>query len=200
MSWSIQFWFPNIATYHSWSSGITMKKLHTLEENSAVKSLIAKCVICRHQIGGMFNVSGKIHCCLLIGKSRVTPKKNVTIPRLELVAAVLSVKIAALIRRELDIEWKNETFWTDSKVVLGYINNNTKKFKIFVANWIQQIHEGSNVSQWRYVPSKMNPADDASRRLDANPLIGLKDQIFFGTMKLLGQQKEQKPSLMKIQK
>ena len=100
-------------------------------------------------------------------KSRVTPKKYVTIPRLELVAAVLSVKIAALIRRELDIEWKNETFWTDSKVVLGYINN-TKKFKIFLANQIQQIHEGSNVSQWRYVPSKMNPADDASHGLDAN--------------------------------
>ena len=121
-------------------------------------------------------------------------------PLLELVAAVLSVKIAALMRTELDIEWKNQTFWRDIKVVLDYINNNTKKFKIFVANRIQQIHEGSNVSQWRYVPSKMNPADDASRRLDANPLIGLKDQIFFGTMKLLGQQKEQKPSLMKIQK
>ena len=103
-----------------------------------------------------------------MGKSRVTPKKYVTIPRLELVAAVLSVKIAALIRRELDIEWKNETFWTDSKVVLGYINNNTKTFKIFVANRIQQIHEGSNVSQWRYVPSKMNQADDASHRLDSN--------------------------------
>ena len=99
----------------------------------------------------LVNVSGKIHCCLLMGKSRVTPKKYVTIPHLELVAAVLSVKIAALIRRELDIEWKNETFWTDSKVVLGYINNNTKKFKIFVANRIQQIHEGSNVSLWRYV-------------------------------------------------
>ena len=81
-----------------------------------------------------------------MGKSRVTPKKYVTIPHLELVAAVLSVKIAALIRRELDIEWKNETFWTDSKVVLGYINK-TKKFKIFVANQIQQIHEDSNVSQ-----------------------------------------------------
>ena len=113
-------------------------------------------------------LSGKTHCCLLMGKSRVTPKKYVTIPRLELVAAVLSVKIAALIRRELDIEWKNETFWMDSKVVLGYINDNTKKMKIFVANRIQQIHEGSNVSQWRYVPSKMNPADDASHRLDSN--------------------------------
>ena len=94
----------------------------------------------------LVNVSGKIHCCLLMGKSRVTPKKYVTIPRLELVAAVLSVKIAALIRRELDIEWKNETFWTDSKVVLGYKNNNNKKFKIFFANRIQQIHEGSYVS------------------------------------------------------
>ena len=84
-----------------------------------------------------------------MGKSRVIPKKYVTIPRLELVVAVLSVKIAALIRRELDFEWKNETFRTDSKVVLGYINNNTKKFKIFVANRMQQIHKGSNVSQRR---------------------------------------------------
>ena len=138
-----------------------------------------------------------------MGKSRVTPKKYVTIPHLELVAAVLSVKIAALIRRELDIEWKNETFWTDSKVVLGYINN-TKKFKIFLANQIQQIHEGSNVSQWRYVPSKrihqmMLHVDEMQIR-SLLPLIGLKEQNFFGTMKLLGQQKEQKPSLMKIQK
>ena len=71
-----------------------------------------------------------------MGKSRVTPKKYVTISGPKLVAAVLSVtkKIVALIRRELDIEWKNETFWTDSKMVFGYINVNIKKFKIFVAN------------------------------------------------------------------
>ena len=99
----------------------------------------------------LVNLSGKIHCCLLMEKLRVTPKKYVTISRLELVAAVLSVKIAAR-NRELDIQWKNEAFWTDSKVVLSYINNNTKKFKIFVAKRIQQIHGGSNVSQWRYVP------------------------------------------------
>ena len=113
-------------------------------------------------------MSGKFHYCLLMGKSRVTPKKYVTLPCLELVATVLSVKLAALIRRELEIERKNEPFWTDSELVLGYINNNTKKFKIFLANRIQQIHEITNVSQWRYVPSKMNPADDASRGLDAN--------------------------------
>ena len=71
-----------------------------------------------------------------MGKSRVTPKKYVTIPHLELVAAFLSVKIAALIRAELDIKWKNETCWTDSRVVLDYISNNNKKFKIFVATRI----------------------------------------------------------------
>ena len=52
----------------------------------------------------LIHVSGNIHYCLLMGKSRVTSKKYVTIPHLELVAAVLSLKIAALIRRELDIE------------------------------------------------------------------------------------------------
>ena len=52
----------------------------------------------------LVNVSGKIHSCLLVGKSRVAPKKYVAIPCLKLVAAVLSVTIAALIRRELDIE------------------------------------------------------------------------------------------------
>ena len=71
-----------------------------------------------------------------MGKSRVTPKKYATIPCQELVAAVLSVKIAVLIRRELGTEWKNETFRTDSKVVLGYIISYTRKFKIFVANRI----------------------------------------------------------------
>ena len=54
-------------------------------------------------------------------------------------------------------------------MVLWYIRNTTKKFKIFVANRIQQIHENSEVNQWSFVPSKDNPADQASRGLiDAN--------------------------------
>ena len=39
---------------------------------------------------------GKIHCCLLLGKARVVPKKFVSISRLELTAATLSVKVASL--------------------------------------------------------------------------------------------------------
>ena len=108
---------------------------------------------------------GKIHCVLLIGKSKASPLKYISIPRLELIAATLSVKGSLLLRQKLGIPINKEYFWTDSKVVLGYINNNSKKFKIFVANWIQFIRENADPKQWFYVPTKENPADGSSRGL-----------------------------------
>ena len=63
------------------------------------------------------------------------------------------------------MECTHETFWTDSKVVLGYIQNNPKRFKNFVANRIHQLHQSFRVEQWRYEPLKPNPADHASRGL-----------------------------------
>ena len=80
--------------------------------------------------------TGRIHCCLVIGKSRVAPLKYITMPRMELVAATLSVKISALLKRELQMNCDKEIFWTDSEVTLGYIRNESKKFKIFVDNSI----------------------------------------------------------------
>ena len=117
----------------------------------------------------MVNCVGAIHCNFIMGKARVTAKKFVSIPCLELVAAALSVKKAKFLRKELNIDCLQQTFGSDSKVVLGYIRNTTKKFKIFVANRIQQINENSKVNQWRYVPSKDNQADHASHgSIDAN--------------------------------
>ena len=52
----------------------------------------------------MVNEDGKVYCCLLIGKSCVTPLKFVSVPRLELTAAVLSVKISQQLKQELHIE------------------------------------------------------------------------------------------------
>ena len=88
------------------------------------------------------------HCVLLIGRTRVSPFKYVSIPILEQVAATLSVKIALLLREELVIEIKKEYLWTDSKVVLGYISSSSKKLKIFVENRIQFIRDHSDVAQW----------------------------------------------------
>ena len=64
----------------------------------------------------------------MLGKSRVNPLKQITIPRLELIAATVSAKISHQIRKELDLAEVQELFWTDSKVVLGYIANESKKF------------------------------------------------------------------------
>jgi len=63
------------------------------------------------------------------------------------------------LRRELDANITSEVFYTDSRVVLGYIANDVKRFHIFVANQVQTIQE----KWWRYVDTNSNPADDASR-------------------------------------
>ena len=54
--------------------------------------------------------------------------------RMELTAAVLSIRVANQFKRELSLNVGREIFWTDSQVALGYIENETKKFKLFVAN------------------------------------------------------------------
>ena len=91
---------------------------------------------------------GHIHCTLMMTKARVTPRKFVSILGLELVAAVLAVKISALIKKELEMKELTEYSWTDSKVVLGYIANDSRAFKTFVANRVQAIQEHCSVNQW----------------------------------------------------
>ena len=104
-----------------------------------------------------------------MAKSIVTPIKFVSIPRLELDVAALSIKVSMTLREKLTIHSKIKVyFWTDSPVALTYINSNSKRFKIFVANRVQLIKENSDVNQWMYMESKFNRADDTSRGLSAS--------------------------------
>ena len=112
------------------------------------------------------NQQGEIFCNLVMARSRVAPLTFTPIPRLELTTATLTVKLAVQLRKELDVEIHDEVFWTDSKVVLGYIQNTTKKFKTLVANRIHQIKGNSDVLQWHYIPTKENPVDNCSRGLN----------------------------------
>lgn len=86
----------------------------------------------------------------------------VTIPRLELTAALVSARVSARLKFELDHQGE-EYFWTDSKVVLGYLKNEAKCFHVFVANRVQEIRTSTESSRWHYVPSDQNPADITSR-------------------------------------
>ena len=70
-----------------------------------------------------------------------------------------------LIKRELelsDVTSIREHFWTDSQVVPGYVSNESKRFKVFVANRAQLICYNSNINQWHYVHTKSNQGDNAS--------------------------------------
>ena len=117
------------------------------------------------------NTEGIVHCTLVMAKSRVAPSKPVTIPRLELQAAVLSAKVAEFLRKELTYKVDQEYFWTDSAIVLAYLQNDEKRFKIFVANRIERIKQSSRVEDWRHVPGERNPADHASRGLHLPELL-----------------------------
>ena len=115
--------------------------------------------------------ANRIHCSLVMAKSRLAPIKPVTIPRLELTAAVVSVDLDRMMRQHLEFDLMDSVFWTDSTIVLHYLRNEEKRFHTFVANRVTQIRECSSGSQWKHVDTLQNPADDVSRSVSAEELV-----------------------------
>ena len=133
----------------------------------------------------------------ILGKSRVAPKKSVSIPRLELNAAAMACKLAALVQKELRKKPAEVVYWTDSMAVLRFIRNTTSRFKVFVANRLAVIHEHTQPSQWKYVSTAENPADLASRGIspqDSNKLsTWLRGPSFLSSDPIIAPQPDVKP-------
>ncbi len=109
---------------------------------------------------------------LLIAKARVAPVKVVTVPRLELLGAVLSTSLVACINSNLDHPFceRNTYYWTDSMNVLCWLRNQSCDLKTFVANHVLHFQRHSDISQWRYINTTQNPADLATRGLSVEQL------------------------------
>ena len=106
-----------------------------------------------------------------MSKNRVAPTRTVTLPRLELMAAVTATRLTEFVCSSIphDKQRVRVYFWTDSQIVLHWLRkgNNSKPF---IAHRVKEINEAFPTAMWSFTPSADNPADLLTRGLSADQL------------------------------
>ncbi|XP_059218365.1 uncharacterized protein LOC131994991 isoform X1 [Stomoxys calcitrans] len=104
-----------------------------------------------------------VEVAFIMGKTSCAPTRYHTIPKLELQAAVMGVRLKELIMQNHLKNINKCYFWTDSSTVLQWIRSDHRKYKQYVANRVAEVLENSCAKDWRWCPGVENPADDATR-------------------------------------
>ncbi|XP_037300661.1 uncharacterized protein LOC119191021 [Manduca sexta] len=100
---------------------------------------------------------------LVAAKAKVAPRRTQTIPRLELQAAVIGARLADAVKKEHRIVAERTIYWTDSTTVIHWIRNDERRYTPFVAHRLREIAELTDKSEWRWLPTTHNVADEATR-------------------------------------
>ena len=116
--------------------------------------------------------SGHWSTSLVISKAKLAPLKRITIPRLELMGALLGARLLVFVRKSLKLP-EDVAFrcWTDSMVALAWIRNDPHKWKTFVSNRVAEIQSLTPPDHWQHCPGTLNPADLVTRGISAEDLI-----------------------------
>ena len=109
---------------------------------------------------------------LVAAKARVAPLRETTIPRLELMASLVVSRFARTICDEFKIKPVSVTFWSDSRIVLHWLNSESVLFKPFMGVRVAEIQSTWDPTYWRSVPTNLNPADDLSRGISLEDIDG----------------------------
>ncbi|GFR30166.1 integrase catalytic domain-containing protein [Trichonephila clavata] len=175
-NWLASLEFSKLIQIPHYFEGLVDESTTTLHMFSdASGKAFAACVFLR------IECANKVQIKLVQAKSRVVPlkkdpitktKTEMSIPKLELLAAVIGTRLVQSVKTSLNIHSIQTFYWTDSKVVLCWIKN-SGTWKTFVHNRIKEIHSSSSKEGWYYVPSQMNAADIASRGCNAQTLFSL---------------------------
>jgi len=116
-----------------------------------------------------FSDGGKVGCSLIMSRARVAPLRPLSIPRLELQAAVMGARMLDTIKKSHggpEGLLERSVLWSDSRTVLQWIKGDPRRYKQFVAQRIGEIVETTEGDSWRWVPTHENVADEATRDSD----------------------------------
>lgn len=135
--------------------------------------------------------SGDVSVRLISSKTRVTPMKGQTIPRLELLGATI---LARLVHVVLNCLISNSEIycWTDSYTVLCWIKND-RPWRQYVQHRVNEIRKLTHKNTWRFCPGTMNPADIASRSCSGHELV--EQELWWGGPGFLRNSSEGWPNL-----
>lgn len=142
------------------------------------------------------NTNGCITTTLICAKTRVAPIKTETIPRLELCGAVLVSRLANRVMNNLEISKQNVFLWTDSSIVLTWLQSHASQWKTYIAHRVGEIQSLFDRSHWQHVRTHDNPADIASRGCLPNQLLN--NQLWFCGPNWLTLSKDRWPKLCVI--
>lgn len=112
-----------------------------------------------------------VRISLIMSKTKVAPIKPMSIPRLELAAAVLLTHTVEYVQNAMNLSHVPVYCWTDSTVVLAWLKKHPSQWKMFIANRVADIQTRVPMAIWRHVPTASNPADCASRGINPNTLL-----------------------------
>eukprot|EP00794_Sanderia_malayensis_P004267 gene4267-biopygen3471 len=123
----------------------------------------------------VYEINGRIYSSLICAKSRVAPLKELSIPRVELMAARILSTLMDTVYKALSTQVRIEgcRYWSDSKTVLCWINNNAQ-WKQFVQHRVNEIFQLTNKEHWAHCAGICNPADIGSRGVPAGVLVDSK--------------------------
>lgn len=117
---------------------------------------------------------GEVKVCLVTSKSRVSPIKSLSIPRLVLCGALLLSQLIDKLKKCLNIRINATYYWTDS-IVIHWLNSSSRNWTIFVANRVsvREIQSITSIKNWRHISSSENSTDPLSRGVMPDALLQL---------------------------
>ena len=129
------------------------------------------------------NDAGDIYINFIAAKAKVAPVRPLTIPRLELLAALINFRLVRhytdILQRQYPSLSIETTYWSDSQVTLHRIHSRRARFCQWLSNRLGEILEGYSSINWRWCPTLEMPADHGSRGIEA-PALTIDHQWFKG--------------------